>query len=365
MAHTTVLSQPATPPHASIPITSTPDFITTSRLIPRLQASILPSSLPHDAEKSFTASHIQPVPFQIKANPYHRSRLLYNLEHARTLLLRLEHGAQSVKIQSQKREAQKKISDWRAIIRGLKAEVEEWARIYGDDAWYQDGVDFEKEDILAKYGSNKRRRTDNVSDSSDNYRVREKASGNILREGKPIQNISEDHSPVALPTSTSSDPHSPSAIAAQQSQPQQSTRLLRRRRGLRSPSPSSSPTRAHTTSASHDKNATTLSSDQALTRDATTQLALTESMSRLATQLRLSAQSFSNLLTIATRLLDAAAEGMEKNSTGMEVTGKRMGMLKRMSEGEGWWGRMMLYAWILGLWILMIVVVGIGPKFRF
>ncbi len=42
-----------------------------------------------------------------------------------------------------------------------------------------------------------------------------------------------------------------------------------------------------------------------------------------------------------------------------------MGLLKRMSEGKGWWGRIMLYAWIGGLWVVAILLVFVGPKLRF
>jgi hypothetical protein len=49
----------------------------------------------------------------------------------------------------------------------------------------------------------------------------------------------------------------------------------------------------------------------------------------------------------------------------MEAAGKRMGLLKRMSEGKGWWGRIMLYAWIGGLWVVAILLVFVGPKLRF
>jgi hypothetical protein len=49
----------------------------------------------------------------------------------------------------------------------------------------------------------------------------------------------------------------------------------------------------------------------------------------------------------------------------MEAAGKRMGMLRRMTEGKGWFGRMMLYAWIAGLWVVAILLVFVGPKFRF
>jgi len=63
--------------------------------------------------------------------------------------------------------------------------------------------------------------------------------------------------------------------------------------------------------------------------------------------------------------MDRAVRGLDKNTTGMEAAGKRMGLLKRMSEGKGWWGRMMLYAWIAGLWVVAILLVFVGPKLRF
>lgn len=64
-------------------------------------------------------------------------------------------------------------------------------------------------------------------------------------------------------------------------------------------------------------------------------------------------------------MLDRAVTGMDKTTTTMEAAGKRMGMLRKMSEGKGWWGRMMLYAWIFGLWVVAILIVYVGPKLRF
>lgn len=49
----------------------------------------------------------------------------------------------------------------------------------------------------------------------------------------------------------------------------------------------------------------------------------------------------------------------------MEAAEKRMGLLRRMTEGKGWWGRMMLYAWIVAGWVLAILIVFAGPKLRF
>jgi len=102
-----------------------------------------------------------------------------------------------------------------------------------------------------------------------------------------------------------------------------------------------------------------------LESDSTTQAALTSSLLSLATALKQSSQAFSTSLEADTAVLNAATEGLDKNAGGMEAAGKRMGMLRRMTEGKGWFGRMMLYAWIAGLWVVAILLVLVGPKFRF
>lgn len=85
----------------------------------------------------------------------------------------------------------------------------------------------------------------------------------------------------------------------------------------------------------------------------------------MSTRLKESAQGFSTAIEHDKEITEKAGEGLERNAQGMEVAGRKMGTLRRMSEGKGWWGRMMLYAWIGGLWIVAIGLVFVGPKFRF
>ena len=92
---------------------------------------------------------------------------------------------------------------------------------------------------------------------------------------------------------------------------------------------------------------------------------LTSSLLSLASQLKASSQTFQATLENEKSVLDRAVSGIDKTSTTMEAAGKRMGMLRRMTEGKGWWGRMMLYAWIFGLWIVALLIVFVGPKLRF
>lgn len=104
---------------------------------------------------------------------------------------------------------------------------------------------------------------------------------------------------------------------------------------------------------------------QQLESHSTEQMDLTSSMVSLVAQLKSSTLAFSSSLDLDNEALARAQEGLEKNETGLEAAGKRMGTLRRMSEGKGLWGRMMLYAWIGGLWIIAILLVFVGPKFRF
>lgn len=85
----------------------------------------------------------------------------------------------------------------------------------------------------------------------------------------------------------------------------------------------------------------------------------------MVTLLKQKAQEFNVAIEIDKEVTNKTAEGLEKNAQGMDAAGRRMGTLRRMSEGKGWWGRMMLYAWIGGLWVAAIMLVFVGPKFRF
>ena len=130
---------------------------------------------------------------------------------------------------------------------------------------------------------------------------------------------------------------------------------------------SSDSTSAHTTgsSTSAAPQQPGVSTTQLLESSTSAQNDLTTSLLDLAQKLKASSHSFSASLTADTEHLDRAVEGLDKNTAGLEAAGKRMGMLRRMSEGKGLWGRLMLYAWIAGLWVVAILLVGVGPKLRF
>lgn len=92
---------------------------------------------------------------------------------------------------------------------------------------------------------------------------------------------------------------------------------------------------------------------------------VTEDLLRMASQLKLSSQRFGEALQEDTEVLNRAGEGLNKNELSLEAAARRMGAITKMTEGKGWWGRIMLYAWIYGLMVVMILVVFVLPKLRF
>ena len=92
---------------------------------------------------------------------------------------------------------------------------------------------------------------------------------------------------------------------------------------------------------------------------------LTESMVSMAQALKASTHAFSSALQQDKDVLDSAGKGLDRNERGLENVSGRMGTLRRLTEGEGWWGRLMLYAWIAGLAFFAVVLVFVFPKLRF
>ena len=93
--------------------------------------------------------------------------------------------------------------------------------------------------------------------------------------------------------------------------------------------------------------------------------ALTTSLVALASQLKAQSQHFSATLATDEAVLTRATAGLDASGQGMEAAERKMGMLRRMTEGKGWWARLRLYALIGPLWVAAFLVVFVGPKIRF
>jgi len=102
-----------------------------------------------------------------------------------------------------------------------------------------------------------------------------------------------------------------------------------------------------------------------LTHNRVEQESLTNSLLDMAKALKNQSLQFGSALESEKSILDRAVSGLDKNATGMEAAGQRMGTLRRMTEGKGWWDRMKLYGMIFGLWFIAFAIVFIMPKLRF
>ncbi|KAL9629891.1 MAG: hypothetical protein Q9164_006676 [Protoblastenia rupestris] len=246
---------------------------------------------------------------RLQHSSYQRIKTSANLEFARTLLLRLEHDSSTLKIQSRKAAAQSSLSAQRALIKRLTDRLHELEQIGDDDDLLYGPED--EEDILASYEDEK--------------------------SPTPPKTIPSEKSEYTDRPPLSGRPPSPQSILRNRFQPSKPPDAVQ----------------ADTSTAAilqeNDSEATNL----------------TSSLLSLAKALKASSTQFSDSLAADDEALRRATEGLDKNERGLEAAGKRMGLLKRMSEGKGWWGRIMLYAWIGGLWVVAVLLVFVGPKLRF
>ncbi|THZ79931.1 hypothetical protein D6C84_07718 [Aureobasidium pullulans] len=269
----------------------------------------------------------------LRTTLYERNRISANVEYARTLLLRLEHNTADIKTQSRKSTIQADLQTKRDLIKKLNTRLIELNQL----ASLQEDSD----------------------SSSDEEEDEEESQGQAVREFAPA---------VSTRDTLDTDPSLTS--------PQQAAQDLANNLRSRKPNATNSnaPPDSATTSALFNNRSTAqpttaagekLSTEQVLDSANRDQDILTTSLVALAQSLKQSSLSFASSLDAEKEVLRRAEGGLDKNSMGMEAAGNRMGALRRMTEGKGWWGRIRLYAIIAALWVAAFLLVFVGPKLRF
>jgi hypothetical protein len=259
---------------------------------------------------------------------------LKNFEHARALLLRLEHESAGIKVASRKQTVQTDLQAKREVIKKLQMRIQELDSL----AYKQGDGDEDDEDDEEEEGSD--------ADQGYTYAPPIKASDSLDFEPSAAQDSTpEPHNTLRARTRSR-----PTDSAASQSQ------------SVRATGTSHLPAPTATASAripSPDR-------EKMLDLDRRQKDQITDAIYDLARELKTSAQSLDRSIEDENRTsLKRAMEGLDKGAEGMEAAGQRMGALRRMTEGKGWWGRMMLYAWIAGLWLLLFLMMTLLPKLRF
>jgi hypothetical protein len=255
-----------------------------------------------------------------------------NVEYARTLLVRLEHLAQSTKTQSTKSSLQADLNTKRDLIKRLNQRLIELNQLAEDD-----DDDLSSEDDQDQNNKNKFGPAVPTSDTLDTNYTSSSATTSPLALN--AANTLQQTLRARKQTSINTNPDAPPTTA-------QSTALFSK-------------------SSSSDSHNQPLSTEQLLASSSRDQEALTSSLVTLAQSLRQSSLTFASSLESEKQILARAEAGLDKNAMGMDLAEAKMGTLRRITEGKGWWGRIRLYGFIVGLWVIAFLLVFLAPKLRF
>ncbi|KAI0870255.1 hypothetical protein GGS24DRAFT_114177 [Hypoxylon argillaceum] len=376
------LTQEPVTPRRSV---SNPDSLTDlSRLLDRLQQSILHA----DAERER----------RLRASEHERNKAGINLEYARTLLTKLEQDALAIKIHARRQEMQANLNQKRGLYEQLTERLRELEDISIDSD--EDDSD-EGEDLLGNIIPTPSQSSDSRSsehirdelrgvqdegdddDDNDEYEDEYEGESTVLPEPttttRPQPTSTEPPSQPTAPTmaTSSTSSHSHSRPPEPQATGTTTSPTLRPRGSAAATQHAPTTDTATTTSALRSQllGAAATSSTTAATTTATAEAILdhhraeqdklTESMVSMAKALKASTHAFSSALREDQEVLDSAGKGLDRNERGLEGVAGRMGNLRRLTEGKGWWGRMLLYAWIAGLAVFAVLLVFVLPKLRF
>ncbi|KAK9775671.1 hypothetical protein SCAR479_07778 [Seiridium cardinale] len=337
------LTQAPMTPRRSV---SSPDsFTDLNRLLARLQQSILQA----DAEREH----------RLRTSEYERNKASINLEYARTLLTKLEQDALNIKVHSRRQETQADLNRKRDIFEQITERLSELEEISIDS----DEDSSDDEDLLGSIQTPSESQDSRSPDRPSHGWGSVEENGDAEAEGDSyVDESTLRPDPTPQPQSTSIPETEAQATSTQQAlrsrgapTQQVDTAETTARSQLFGNQPSS-PTTALSTTAT---------TEAILDHQRVEQDKLTESLLSMAQALKSQSNAFHGDLEQEKDILAAAGSGMEKSELSMEAASRRMGALRRMTEGKGWWGRMMLYAWIFGLMVVAILIVGVLPKLRF
>lgn len=287
----------------------TSSTVTLNRLLSRLDHTLLSP----DSEQAQ----------RLRGSQYERNKVGANIEHARTLLLTLEKQSSTIRIQAQRQQIQSDLQSKRELVKRLNARLQELNQL-GDEEEDEDSDQEDSEegdDATASYAPARKDTQDGIdAGGSDGPQIPDPPPE--LRSRRPQ---ASDNKEAASTTAREQ-------LFADRSQRKQDPCLSQ--------------------------------SETLLSHNRSEQEMLTTGLIGLAKQLKESSIQFSSSLETEKDVLKRAEGGLDKSSQGMEAVHRNISFLGRMSEGQGLWGRIKLYAFIFGLWLACFLIVFIGPKIR-
>lgn len=325
-------------PKANVPFHHDPNYLTLSRMLVRYQNLILLTPIPDEKLET----RLAPLQKKVQAElweplPFHRTQWLRSIEGARTLLLKLEQSAQNIKVQRTRRDAVKDLAEKRMAIKRLRARVEEIGR-----------------EVESAGTSNYRPR--NALERDDQSESMLDVLQQIRRSrGQPPDEDRDDKADTQPSQDTRSEERAESDVRNELFDAQSN---LRKRQGK---SADGEGALKGSTSGFSNLNKT----EDTLLASSREHEDITTSLVNMAAQLKQQARAFQFTLDQDKGLIDRALEGLDQNVSALGVASKGMKTLQRMSEEQGFWGRLKLQAIIAGMWAVAFLLVFVGPKLRF
>ncbi|KAK1832305.1 hypothetical protein QBC39DRAFT_381657 [Podospora conica] len=320
-----------------------------NRLLYRLQQSILRADADREA--------------RLRADEFEREKVQTNIRYAQSLLTKLEQEALTIKIHARRQDLQTALVQKREALEQLVDRMDDLAEMAAATA-DSDHDTSEGEDLLAAIIAT-------PSESMDSSRSPDVEARDDEEEETPAEPVVLPP-PQQQPTPPGPEEEEFNEKTAPPTPPTSTTQTLRPRGGPLSEK--ETPDTAHTTGSrtalfgDHNNltaSTATATAEAILDHQRAEQDMLSESILKLAGDLKASSLAFTATLEEDREVVDRAGQGMSKTGEGMDAVTKRVGALQRMTEGEGWWGRMRLYAQVYGLMVVLVLVVFVLPKLRF
>lgn len=293
---------------------------------------------------------------RLRNSEFERTRVEANLQYARAALTKLEQT-----LPGRRADTQGDLTAQKETLDLLFDRLEDLRKVAVDEDDSSEGEDLLGDIIQTPSESQDSRRSSNAPTGEGYFE-------NEIPDAEPPSPPSPPTQAEPIPELSATTTLAP-AETASETLATQTSQTLRARPSASSPTPSAHSTARAALFANRAQpaspQATTATAEAILDQQRVEQDAISNSILMMASALKESSKSFSATLEEDKHLLDAAGSSMEKSGNSMEAAQGRMGSLRRMTEGKGWWGRMILYAWIYGLMVLLIMLVFAFPKLRF
>jgi hypothetical protein len=343
---------PNSPYGLGSPSTQADPFLQLNRLLGRLEQSILHATVEQEQ--------------RLRKDEFERAKVRYDIEAARTSLARIADGSVT-KLYRRKPDMEAEINRKRLLIDDLLEQVQnlEDAGRREEEEDSSDG-----EDVLAGV-------IQTPSESMDS-RSTGVAAEEEEQHGQSLADLGEEGQPPPPPPPAQQEPPYAEAPAdppqsTQQEPPETRTAatLRARTRQADAPAAESGGGQSSARAALFGERPTAAAATATATEEALLdghrreQEALTEDMARLAGALKARSLETARLLAEDGEVVGRVAGSLDTTDRGMESAGRRMGSLTRITEGKGWWGRMLLYAMVYGMMALVVLIWALLPKLRF